>query len=80
MRNIRYDSDIGLKLPRDIQIRRLLRVMEEELTPRQKQVLALYFFEEKRPAEIARELGIQRSTALRTLRRAENRVRRFLKY
>ena len=54
--------------------------MEEELTPRQKQVLALYFFEEKRPAEIARELGIQRSTALRTLRRAENRVRRFLKY
>lgn len=80
MRNIRYDRDMGLNLPREVQIRRLLRVMEAELTPRQKQVLSLYFFEEKRPAEIARELGVHRSTALRTLRRAETRVRRLLKY
>lgn len=80
MRNIRYDSDIGLRLPREMQLRRLRRVMEQELTERQKQVLSLYFFDEKRPAEIARILGVHRSTALRTLRRAENRVRRFLKY
>lgn len=80
MRNIRYDSDIGLNLPREMQLRRLLRVMEGELTPRQKQVMTLYFFEEKRPAEIARMLGVHRSTTLRTLRRAENRVRRFLQY
>ena len=80
MRNIRYDSDIGLRLPREMQLRRLRRVMEQELTERQKQVLSLYFFDEKRPAEIARILGVHRSTALRTLRRAENRVRQFLKY
>lgn len=80
MRNIRYDSDIGLNLPRELQLRRLRRVMEQELTDRQKQVLSLYFFDEKRPAEIGRILGIHRSTALRTLRRAEKRVRRFLQY
>lgn len=80
MRSIRYDSDIGLNLPRELQLRRLRRVMEQELTERQKQVLSLYFFDEKRPAEIGRILGIHRSTALRTLRRAEKRVRRFLQY
>lgn len=80
MRNIRYDSETGLDLPREIQLKRLLRVMERELTQRQKQILTMYFFEEKRPVQIARELGIHRSTALRTLRRAENRVRRFLQY
>ena len=80
MRNIRYDSETGLELPREIQLKRLLRVINNELTPRQKQVLDLYFFEEKSPVQIARELEIHRSTALRTLRRAENRVRRFLQY
>ena len=80
MRNIRYDSDIGLDLPKEVQLHRLLRVMEAELTLRQQQVLTLYFFQEKRPAEIARMLGIHRSTVLRTLRRAEYRVRRFLQY
>ncbi len=80
MRNIRYDSDMGLDLPREVQLRRLLRVMEQELTPLQKQTLTLYYFEELRPSEIARIQGVHRSSALRTLRRAEDRVRRFLKY
>ena len=80
MRNIRYDSDMGLNLPKEVQLRRLLRVMEEELTELQKQTLALYYFEELCPAEIARIQGVNRSSALRTLRRAEDRVRRFLKY
>ena len=80
MRNIRYDSDIGLNLPREVQLRRLLRVMEGELTELQRQTLRLYYFEELRPAEIARIQGVHRSSALRTLRRAENRVRRFLQY
>ena len=80
MRNIRYDSDMGLDLPREVQLRRLMRVMEQELTPLQKQTLMLYYFEELRPAEIARIQGVHRSSALRTLRRAEDRVRRFLKY
>ena len=52
----------------------------QELTEVQRQILTLYYFENKRPAEIARIRGVHRSTVLRTLRRAENRLRRFLQY
>ena len=80
MRNIPYDEESGLDLPREIQLRRIRRVMERELTPVQRQTLADYYFEELSPAQIARKRGIHRSTALRNLRRAETRLRRFLRY
>jgi len=80
MRNIRYDDEMGLNLPREVQLQRIRRVMEQELTELQRQTLMLYYFEDMRPAEIARIRGVHRSTALRTLRRAEDRLRRCLKY
>jgi len=80
MRNIRYDSETGLELPQEVQLRRLQRVMENELTALQRQTLQLYYFEELRPAQIARIQGVHRSSVLRTLRRAEARIRRSLQY
>ena len=80
MRNIPYDSEWGLELPNKVQIQRMLRVMEQELTKRQRETLEAYYFEELRPAEIARRQGVHRSTVMRTLRRAENRLRRHLTY
>ena len=80
MKNILYDSELGLNLPREVQLRRIQRVMEQELTEVQRQTLMLYYFEDKRLSEIARIQGIHRSTALRTLRRAEDRLRRYLRY
>lgn len=80
MKNILYDSELGLNLPREVQLRRIQRVMEQELTEMQRQTLMLYYFEDKRLSEIARIQGIHRSTALRTLRRAEDRLRRYLRY
>ena len=80
MRNIRYDTESGLDLPREVQLKRLLRVMEQELTPIQRMTLTLYYFEELSPAQIARRMGVCRSTAVRNLRRAEERLRRYLKY
>ena len=80
MRNIPYDDKFGLDLPKEIQLRRMQRVMEAELTPPQREVLMLYYFEELRPAEIARIRGVNRSAVLRMLRRAEKRLQKFLKY
>ena len=80
MKNILYDSELGLNLPREVQMKRIRRVMEQELTEVQRETMLLYYFEEKRVSEIARIQGIHRSTVLRTLRRAENRLRRYLKY
>lgn len=80
MRNILYDNRWGLELPPEVQIRRIRRVMEQELTEKQRAYLYAYYFEERSPSQIARRYGVHRSTVTRTLRRAEDRIRRFLTY
>ena len=66
------------------QIERLLRNLRkarvQELTPRQQQMLSMRFEQNMSGAEIARELGLNRSTVSRTLRRAQKRLRRCLQY
>ena len=66
------------------QIERLLRNLRkariQELTPRQQQMLSMRFEQNMSGAEIARELGLHRSTVSRPLRRAQKRLRRCLQY
>ena len=71
---------MGLRLPREVQLQRVQRVIREELTPLQRETLLAYYFQEQTMAQIARDRGVHKSTVLRTLRRAENKLRRFLKY
>lgn len=60
--------------------RNLLRAIEEELTPRQKELVLMHYFEGLRQAEIARRTGVRRSTVSRILMRAEERLEKVLKY
>lgn len=69
-----------LRLPRQVQLRRMERVIRDELTERQREVLLAVYYGGKSQAEIADERGVSRSTVCRTLRRAEERLRRFLRY
>lgn len=69
-----------LRLPPQVQLRRLRRVMAAELTDCQREVLEAVYFGGKTQAQIAAERGVNRSTVCRTLRRAESRLRRFLRY
>ena len=80
MKNILYDGYLGPRLPRDVQLKRIQRVMEEELTPLQKQTLIAYYFQQQTIPQIAQERGVQKSTVSRTLKRAEAKLRKFLKY
>ena len=80
MRNTHYDNEFGLELSKDIQIQRLLRVMEAELTMKQQIYLSAYYFDELHPSQIARKYGVNRSTVMRTIHRAEDRLRRHLIY
>lgn len=80
MRNTLFDGYEGPRLPREVQLRRLRRVMELELTPVQREILIAYYFQEKNIPLIARERGVCPSTVSRTLHRAENRIRRCLRY
>ena len=58
----------------------LARALTEEVTPRQRQVLALYYQGGLSLDEIGQRLDIHRSTVSRTLKRGEDRIRRCLRY
>lgn len=80
MKNILYDGYLGPRLPKQIQLARVQRVIREELTPLQQQTPTDYYFHRLTIPQIARARGVHKSTVSRTLHRAENKLRRFLKY
>lgn len=80
MKNILYDGYLGPRLPREVQLQRVQRVIREELTDLQREALVAYYFQQQTIPQIARERGVNKSTVSRTLRRAEDKLRRYLKY
>ena len=80
MRSIRFDGYLGPRLPREVQLKRVRKVIEEELSDCQREVMVAYYFQEMSIPAIARERGVNKSTVCRTLHRAETRLRMFLKY
>ena len=58
----------------------LSRAMTEELTPRQQEMLHLYYYEKLNMAQIAGRLGVNKSTVSRTLCRARHRLHHILQY
>ena len=62
--------------------RKLRAACRQELTPRQREIVELYFFsgEKTTITGVARQLGIDRSTVSRTLKRAMRRLRNHLRY
>ena len=80
MKNTLFDGYEGPRLPREVQLKRIRRVVEVELTPCQQATLVAYYFRHLTIPQIAREQGVNKSTVSRTLRRAEDRLRRCLRY
>ena len=80
MKNILYEGYQGIRLPKEIQLKRVQRVIREELTPLQREALIAYYFQEQTITQIAEERGVNKSTVCRTLRRAEEKLRRYLRY
>lgn len=60
--------------------RNLRRARVRELTQRQEEVVRLYYEESMSIGEIAKEMGVNRSTVYRTLERAKKKLRQFLQY
>ena len=60
--------------------RNLRRAREQELTQRQREMVVLYYDRGMTMPQIAERLGVSRSTVSRTLRRARDRLYRFLRY
>ena len=45
MKNILYEGYLGPRLPREVQLKRVQRVMQEELTPLQRETLIAFYFQ-----------------------------------
>lgn len=80
MKSTRFEGKVSIRLPKKIQQQRLHRVIREELTPLQRYTVIAYYFREQTMEQIAKERRVNKSTVSRTLKRAEDRLRRFLQY
>ena len=80
MKSTRSEKIAALELSREARSRRLRRILQEELTELQRYTLCAYYFEKKSIPRIAKERSVNKTTVMRTLRRAEEKVKRFLKY
>ena len=80
MRNTAFEENASIRLPKKVQQRRLHRVIREELTPVQREVLLAYYFQELTIPQIAKQRGVNKSSVCRALHRAEDKLRRFLRY
>ena len=79
-RNIPYEGYQGIRLPREVQRKRVMEVIRQELTPLQRETLLAYYIEKLNIIQIAQRRGVNKSTVCRTLKRAEGRLRRYLRY
>jgi len=80
VKNTLYEGYEGPRLPRQVQIKRVQRVIREELTENQREILLAYYMENLTIPQIADLRGVNKSTVSRTLRRAETKLRRYLRY
>ena len=60
--------------------RTLLRALREDVTPRQREMLLLYYGEQLNMRQIGTRLGVDKSTVSRTIKRGERRLQRCLRY
>ncbi|HIX31622.1 MAG TPA: sigma-70 family RNA polymerase sigma factor [Firmicutes bacterium] len=76
MRAAAPDNDETIeRLKRNLRLAR-----RQELTPRQAQMLYLYFDREMTMEQVGKKLGVTKSTVSRTISRAERRLKRCLRY
>jgi len=60
--------------------RNLMLALRQDITPRQREMMLLYYGEGLNMREIGARLGVDRSTVSRTLKRGEATLRRCLRY
>lgn len=59
---------------------RVRKVVDEELTVRQRQMMEMYYYQRLSMPEIALELGVSPSSVSRTIMRGRGKIRKYLKY
>ena len=75
-RQMAPDNDQELSLLK----RNLIRALKEDITPRQRETMLLYYGQGLNMREIGLKLGVDKSTVSRTIKRGERRLQRCLRY
>ena len=70
----------NLDEPGELLSKKLAEAIRMELTPRQRQMVELYYLRQKPMVQIAEELGVNVSTVSRTIARGRRRLRNCLRY
>ena len=60
--------------------RNVMRALREDVTPRQRECMLLYYEKRLNMREIGELMGIDKSTVSRNIKRGESRLRRCLRY
>ena len=60
--------------------RNLIRCLREDVTEKQRQMILMYYAEGKNMREIGEQIGIDKSSVSRTIKRGERRLQRCLRY
>lgn len=74
-----FEEFSDIRLPAEVQKRRVAIVMENELTPVQRDIVSRVIAGE-RQCDIAADRGISRGSVCRTYKRGIARLQRFLRY
>lgn len=60
--------------------RNLVKALKSDVTPRQREMLLLYYGKGMNMRQIGEALGVDKSTVSRTVKRGERRLKRCLRY
>lgn len=71
---------LGARMGQLDALQRCMLLLLNDMTPRQKQVFLLHYRDGLTVTQVARELGVNKSTASRTLARVERKIRTAMKY
>ena len=80
IKNTRFEGFLGTRLPREVQLKRVQKMIREELTEFQREAIVGYYFQGQTISAIAQDRGVNKSTVCRTLHRAEAKIKKYLTY
>ncbi len=79
IRAILYSTEDGDSSARRLK-RTLTRVIETELTPRQKEIVIMYYYKNINTVQIAKQTGVSSQSVCAVMSRARKRLFRILQY
>ena len=80
MKSTPFDGGKATQKEREKQLKRVYRILNQELTPAQREVYTAHYLQGMSLPAIARMRGVNKTSVYRIFYRAEKKMRKFLMY